>query len=502
MNPQFELVLWVLLSVILAILMLYKKLNHKDMNAGLVLLLLANIYLIHFFGAAIHTLPWYTEGILDLTLKGFRLTVIGIISFVIACLFVSPHVIRLLPLHKLKGYGTSPNIDTKKLTDVGLMYFAIGVVCTLAVIGRFLMVPTLGAFLNAGIFLAVIGACLMCLRSIIKKNVYELIFWIAIAMTFPLVTIIFSGHIGFGLIWLLIVVFFVLKYINPKRKLVIFGFIVAYFALSLFQTYMRDRDELRELIKSGSETSMVVEHVQESFLDPELFNFFNSDHLAIIALRLNQNELVGEGVDYMSFRQNFAMGETLLDSFLALVPRIIWKDKPIRATDDNYVFEFTGKFLADDTVVGLGYVLELYGNFATWGVVVGFFILGIFLSIIDFISAYHLRMGNWREFVIWFLPATSFTNPEIVIATIVSASAVLLILTYGVSKIPTSLFKPVVLMVSILVILGAYVFIFMPLIGPIQIYFQLLLLIVLAYLGFKYYLRNYGHRSIFKRFLK
>ncbi|GJM15338.1 MAG: hypothetical protein DHS20C13_06650 [Thermodesulfobacteriota bacterium] len=498
MNPQFELILWVFLATLLAALMIYKKLNHRDMNSGLVLLLLANIYLIHYSGAFVHTFPWYVEGNVDLTLKGFRLTVIGLLSFVFACLIVSPHVIRLLPLHKLKGYGTEPNIDIKKLTDVGLMYFAIGIGCTLIVISRLVLIPTIGGFFNTGIFLAVIGACFMCLRSIIKKNIYELLFWIGIAMTFPLVTIVFSGHIGFGLIWLLIVVFFVIKYINPKRKLVFFGIIIAYLGLSLFQTYMRDRGELRELIKSGSETSRVVEHVQQSFIDPELFNPFDSKHLDIIAIRLNQNTLVGEGVDYMSFRNNFVMGKTLMDSFLALVPRIVWPEKTINAGNDDYVFEFTGTFIPDDTVVGLGYVLELYGNFATWGVIVGFFILGLFLSIVDFISAYHLRMGNWREFVIWFLPATAFTNPEIVIATIVSASMMLLILTYAVSKIPTTLFRPVLFLVAIAAIFGAYVFVFMPLISPIQIYFQLLLVLVVSYFGLKYYLKHYRKRSTSK----
>jgi len=261
---------------------------------------------------------------------------------------------------------------------------------------------------------------------------------------------------------------------------------------------MRDRGELRDLIKTGSGTSRVVEHVQESFMDPELFNPFDSKHLDIIAIRLNQNTLVGEGVDYMSFRNNFVMGKTLMDSFLALVPRIVWPEKPLNAGNDDYVFEFTGTFIPDDTVVGLGYVLELYGNFATWGVIVGFFILGLFLSIIDFISAYHLRMGNWREFVIWFLPATAFTNPEIVISTIVSASVMLLLLTYAVSKIPTTLFKPVLFLVAITAIFGAYVFVFMPLIYPIQMYFQLLLVLVISYFGLKYYLKHYRNRSTSK----
>lgn len=500
MSEQVELLIWVLIATFIAVLLIYKKLDQKDMNSGLVLLLIANLYLIHYFGALIHTFPWYTEGDISLTLKGFRLTTIGLICFTVGCLVFSPRILGLLPLHKLKGYGTKPNINLKELTDIGLIYFAIGAGCAVIVISRLVLIPSVSGLFTQGILLAVVGACFMCLRSIIRKNIYELIFWICVAIIFPLITIVFSGHIGFGLIWLMIVIFFVIKYINPKRKLFLIGIIGAYFALSFFQTYMRDRDDLRDMIKMKAETSQVIEHVQNSIIEPEFFSPFNPEHLEVIYLRLNQNYLVGEGVEYMSFRNNFVMGQTFVDLFLALVPRIIWPAKPITAGDDDYVFKFTGTFLPDDTSIGLGYVLEFYGNFSVWGVAVGFFILGIFLAVIDYISAFHLRMGNWREFAIWFLPATAFTNPELVLAPIVSTSILTLIVAYGASKIPRNLFKPVLFVVTIAIILGAYQFIFSPLINPIERYFQLFILILISYFVIKYFYGSSRRKTLPKFF--
>ena len=48
MEPRIELIFWIVVATILAIIIVYKKLDRRDMSVGLVLLLLANLYLIHY----------------------------------------------------------------------------------------------------------------------------------------------------------------------------------------------------------------------------------------------------------------------------------------------------------------------------------------------------------------------------------------------------------------------------------------------------------------------
>ena len=60
--------------------------------------------------------------------------------------------------------------------------------------------------------------------------------------------------------------------------------------------------------------------------------------------------------------------------------------------------------------MGIGPVLEFYGNFGTKGVLIGFFFLGAVIGALDFCAGVHLRLGNWAMFTSFFLVGISFLN--------------------------------------------------------------------------------------------
>ena len=100
----------------------------------------------------------------------------------------------------------------------------------------------------------------------------------------------------------------------------------------------------------------------------------------------------------------YARGDTLWDALLALIPRAIWPDKPITAGSGNLVSRYHRHRFAAGTSVGVGQVMEFYANFGTLGVVIGFMIMGVFVTALDWQAANGWRARDLHGFVLWFLP--------------------------------------------------------------------------------------------------
>src|SRR5262249_39950846 len=91
------------------------------------------------------------------------------------------------------------------------------------------------------------------------------------------------------------------------------------------------------------------------------------------------------------------------------IPRLIWPNKPV-AGSGGLVTRFTGVEFAEGTSVGVGPILELYGNFGEFGVILGFVVLGCAIRAIDLSAGILLRAGRWGDFAVWFLVGISLMN--------------------------------------------------------------------------------------------
>jgi hypothetical protein len=137
----------------------------------------------------------------------------------------------------------------------------------------------------------------------------------------------------------------------------------------------------------------------------------SDDFLCSLNQRLNQNIIVGDAILYMKASgTSFGYGETLVDSLLAMVPRVIWLDKPVFAGGSALVTRYTGVSYNDATSVGIGHVGEFYVNFGEIGVAIGFTAVGLILGLMDRAGAHHLRAGRFRSFLLWFVPAQMFMH--------------------------------------------------------------------------------------------
>jgi hypothetical protein len=77
------------------------------------------------------------------------------------------------------------------------------------------------------------------------------------------------------------------------------------------------------------------------------------------------------------------------------------------AGSGTVVSQYTGIQFAAGTSVGVGQVMEFYINFGTWGIIIGFALVGTVITIIDVGAAQSLARGDLHRFVLWYLPGIS-----------------------------------------------------------------------------------------------
>lgn len=395
--------LWIVAGA--AILMAQRR---GEPRVGLVVSYLAGLALIHWFGAAMYFLDsngYYSPR----TVKaGFDLATLGAVGFAVGCSIFAPIMRRLIMPRVLFQQGAVPAND-KASHRLPRFYLVIGLL-SFFVLGKvFGQIPTLSAVVAGLRQLMVVGICLGMWQAFVGKNRRDWTRWLMVAVSLPLLTVVFEGFLGYGIFSLLIVFFFIVSMRPFRLSWIPIVVVLCYFGLSLFVTYSATRDRIRELTWYDQDYVGTFSLVMSSLGDFELFDNTDHSHRKAVDDRLNQNWLVGSTVDYIDAgRVDFVNGATILAAAVALVPRAVWPNKPEVGGSGDIVSSFTGIEFAKGTSVGVGQVFEFYINFGAAGVFVGFLILGLLISYFDFLAGYALHTGNYRSFALWFLAGIGF----------------------------------------------------------------------------------------------
>jgi hypothetical protein len=369
-------------------------------GVGLVLAYALQLWVIHWLAPSIYVLPWYSKPT-PFLLWGLQESTYAIIGFAAGSSLVAALVADRLPAPA----GESPD---PLLADPWLVrcYLSIGVVAYF-VQPILRPIPTIGALASVASNLLLVAFAMECWNGIRspRPSIWR---WIALTALLPFVTIVTQGFLSYGFAAMLTVFAFVATIYRPRWKVIGCGLVVSYLALSMYVTYMRDRQAIRVVVWGQESYGARLSEVMNTFADFELLDLRNFDHLARIDDRLNQNSLVGMSVAYLAARpEEFARGETIWEAALSPIPRALWRDKPMVAGSGDLVSRFTGVKFAEGTSVGIGHVLEWYVNFGPVGVFLGSLLFGIVMALIDWIAVSHLRRGDWSSFSLWYLPALS-----------------------------------------------------------------------------------------------
>lgn len=371
-------------------------------SVGLPVAFLASIGVIHLPGALVHALPWYVRPSHDLVEEGFALSTLGAVALALGHLW---H-------HRRRRREPAPRPPVRRgqawSRRDGLRYLVAGLTIHLIVLPLLHGVPTLTAVLSAGLTLAVCGLQMLIYAAWVRGDRPALVRWLLVTLLFPVMTVVSGGYLGFGVAVVLGTFCFVTGFVRPRWRPYGLVLLLLYPALCVYVTYMRDRTDIRAVVWGGGALHERAGAVADTFLSPELFDPFDTTHLRRFDDRLNQNILVGQAARNMErSRIEFARGGTIVDAFLALVPRALWPDKPLKAGGAEVVSRYTGQTFGGNTSVGVGTVLELYINFGAPGILLGFAALGVLLSKLDLHCGAMLAAGRQGDFLVAYLPAMS-----------------------------------------------------------------------------------------------
>ena len=397
-----------LLTWPLAILVL-RLFGSAMVTAGLPMAYLVGLALIHCPGAAIYLVDGYSYRDPEIIREGFRLTTLGLWCFcagVVVVRFWASRRRRLAPARD--RWGTAAPLLT--LEQAALWFLAIGLFTQLVVMPLVGNIATITSVLSGLSSLSVVGVCLGIWHAILVRRNRLLIVWLLVAFTFPFITLTHKAFLGFGVHKLIVVLAFISSFRRLDVRYVFILLILSYLGVSLFVAYMKDRNELREIVwQQRADYSQRVDLIEKMVFNLELFDPANEKHLLQIDRRLNQNHFVALAIRNIERGSaEIANGQTIWFSIVALVPRAIWPGKPTVGGGGDIVSKYTGLEFARHTSVGAGQVFEFYINFGFLGVVFGFLIFGATLAYIDQKAMRSLASGSFQSYIIWFLPGIGF----------------------------------------------------------------------------------------------
>jgi hypothetical protein len=402
MDSSSNIALWLVVWIGAASVIVYGRFRNGSIGVGLVLAYVLNLWLIHWLTAFLYLRPEHQYYDRQLVERGFEQSAYGMLAFAFASVVLTPFLMKLRSVQDVRTvYEVHQNLPKA--------YIVIGTSCYMLLSSFLPHLPTVEALVSVGQQIFVIGLCLTCWMTWWKKDMKAFISWCGVPLLLPFITMFSQGFLGYGFIAGLTVLAFLVGFVG-FRKVVVVGLLLGYVALSVYVTYMRDRREIREVVWAGESLPNRLERIYGTMTTFEWFDPLDESHLGRIDARLNQNVLVGMAVTRLSDSGDYAYGETIWQSLLALIPRAVWPEKPIFAGSGDVVSQFTGLGFAEGTSVGVGQVMEFYVNFGVAGVIFGFVIMGVLVTVIDITAGQRLLEDDWQRFTLWYLIGISFLN--------------------------------------------------------------------------------------------
>jgi hypothetical protein len=426
-DPQKQLTQMIWIWVGLCAFFVWLQARRAYGGAGFIFIYMLLLSVIHLFGAVIHAIPEFALTGANFVVLGFRESLYGLMAFCAGAFLPILGRATLEQQAAKEARVVVPHKTIWYLMALGIVFFFAR-----AVLGK---IPSIGASLNAGTTLMVVAMVLGFWTSWIEGRKIQMFFWVGLCAGFPLFSLTFQGFLGFGVSVAAIVLLAIASFYRPQWQVWTFGIPAIFFALSLYVTYMRERTAIREEVWGGSKLEKRIESMRKIYDDFEWLNLKNEEHIQRIDERLNQNALVGMTVDRISTGEIYPVrGITLWWGVQSIVPRIIWRGKAVRAGSMDVAGYFTGQEFAKGTSVGLGQVMELYGNFKRWGVVIGFFLLGWLISIWDIQCGQALRAGDWRRYSYYFILLVPLLQPGGSAVELFSGTAAAAVLVWCLKK--------------------------------------------------------------------
>jgi hypothetical protein len=406
--PVF-IILWLLIAIVIVL----HNWRRRHDGVGIVIVYTILFAVTHWLNAVITALPWYTS-VYDTNLikLGFSQALVGIIAFAIGTMFVGP---MLWKQHFALTKPTA-NVDgIKGHQKLGILYLIVGLASYYFFFAYASNIGTLAAFAYSATLFIPVGIIILFCQAIKNQHQTIIVGLIAFMIAWPVYILMTQGFLSYGISFLIFTGTIIIRINRMPFKYFIALTIAAYFGASFAISYFGVRSEIRDIVWYGGQisTSQRFEAPALVLENYQLLNFMDEVHLNVFDARFPYNYFVGQSIENINIGiVDYSGGQTIVDSFLMLIPRAIWPEKPFRTGGDFLVAKYTGQDFYGDTTSQPTPVMEFYINFGTAGVVVGFIIFGAILAIVDKAAAYSIETNNLMAFAFWIVPAFTLLQAE------------------------------------------------------------------------------------------
>jgi hypothetical protein len=401
-------VLNIFINIILMwVLWLLLRRPHLYSSLGLPLVYLAGLELIHLPGAYAHALPWSSLSNTRITEIGFTLTTLAAACFVVGVWLARQQTAES------KSVNQSSLALPCRLQPYFLRFCVFGGWISMFVFTPITRLPTIGAFFTFASNLWIVGIVLALPLALQSRNLKRIGIWLGAMLVFPLSTMILGGFLSYGAASTMACSFSSFSSARKAKRALITAILVSLLSLSFFLTYFGERDAFRSVAWSGADVQSRIAATRSVFGNFAWLDVSQPDQLKALDERLNQNYFVGLAAERLQEGSvEYLGGASLWDGVLALVPRALWPEKPIKAGSGTLVANMTGLKLSSTTSFGVGNVMEAYINFAIPGIVIGFFLFGYVLAKLDYYAALADLHGDIKTLLVCFLPAVAMIQPN------------------------------------------------------------------------------------------
>lgn len=380
----------------------------RSRNPGVGLLLGYWLQFLQNYGiaGAIHTLPWVNSPFAIETALGFPEAVFSLIFFCAGAGLVQVVLSRSRAPRELTVSNAGIRWATPK------QIFILGVVVGYLLAPLIGKIPSGSAISSTLATLPVAAWGIWVFQAMRRQSLAPVVLLLAGTIIFPLSTVIGSGFLGgVGVNSIAMIVGLTIVYFRPRMLSLAAGCVVLYIGMSVFVNYMRDRQDIRDSVWGGESLGARVGVVVDTLSRFEWFDVYDEAHLQRIDGRMNQNFLLGAAISRLQRGEvDYWRGASLIDALIAVIPRFLWPDKPTSVGSGNLVTEITGITFEGLTSVGIGPIMEFYGNFGRVGVLIASMFMGAFLAWCDLRAGVALRQGQSTRFATWLLLGLPILN--------------------------------------------------------------------------------------------
>ena len=325
-----------------------------------------------------------------------QLALVAFLIYVIAAYWLFPSIVRerLTPGVRLKKLVADPEWS-ETFRILGWWLFVIGA-ASLTLNGFMFGIPTVRAIWSVGNLLTETGVLLICLSAMRGQRTDRVVGVMLVFVAYSLIFSATGGHIGGQFLKGLFLLCVCLLGRNFRWRSVALVCVIGLASFVPYQQWLMGRAQLRTAISEDAPFHERLSIAVGIFADP-VKAFIQPESVATVyARRGDYSELLAAALEHTPSREPYAHGETLWESVLALMPRILWPEKPVNIGGSATATRFTGIHFSEDVSIAISFLMELYINFGKEGVWLGSLLLGLGIAWLErrfFTSAQNYSWG-------------------------------------------------------------------------------------------------------------